>query len=203
MCFFFFPFQTSEILAALAAVIEGYNAEEKAAQLKKVGTGSIAPHSCVFTPLPELLFALPGIIIIIIINAQNNGVFEFRVKNAAGKEAYWTIDLKKTGVVKKGEAKSSLGLKPDVTIILSDETFVDIADGKTTGQKAFMTGALKTKGNMMLATKLDGVLKVCQLSICLVFMLAYTELRMLSEHEGQGEALNCGVLCRVSATYLF
>ncbi|KAI9461647.1 sterol-binding-like protein [Lactarius psammicola] len=89
---------------------------------------------------------------------KNNGVFEVRVKDAAGKEAFWTIDLKKTGTVKKGEAKS-LGLKPDVTILLSDETFVDIADGKTTGQKAFMTGALKTKGNMMLATKLDGVLK--------------------------------------------
>ncbi|KAH9013516.1 sterol-binding-like protein [Lactarius hengduanensis] len=89
---------------------------------------------------------------------KNNGVFEFKVKDAAGKEAFWTIDLKKTGTVKKGEAKS-LGLKPDVTIILSDETFVDLAEGKTTGQKAFMTGALKTKGNMMLATKLDGVLK--------------------------------------------
>jgi hypothetical protein len=33
---YFFPSQTSEILAALAAVFEGYNAEEKAAQLKKV-----------------------------------------------------------------------------------------------------------------------------------------------------------------------
>jgi len=66
--------------------------------------------------------------------------------------------LKKTGAVKKGEAKS-LGLKPDVTIFLADETFVEIADGKTTGQKAFMTGKLKTKGNMMLATKLDGLLK--------------------------------------------
>jgi putative sterol carrier protein len=74
--------------------------------------------------------------------------------------------LKKTGAVKKGEAKS-LGLKPDVTIILSDETFVEIADGKTTGQKAFMTGALKTKGNMMLATKLDGVLKVRKRPSCL------------------------------------
>lgn len=116
-------YKTSVILAALAQVFDGYNDEEKAAQLKK-----------------------------------NNGVFEFRVKDATGKEAFWTIDLKKTGAVKKGEAKS-LGLKPDVTIILSDETFVDIADGKTTGQKAFMTGALKTKGNMMLATKLDGVLK--------------------------------------------
>ena len=90
---------------------------------------------------------------------QNNGVFEFKVKDAAGKEAFWTIDLKKTGTVKKGEAKS-LGMKPDVTIILSDDTFIEIAEGKTTGQKAFMTGALKTKGNMMLATKLDGVLKV-------------------------------------------
>ncbi|KAI0250216.1 sterol-binding-like protein [Lactifluus subvellereus] len=116
-------YKTSEVLAALAQVFEGYNDAERAAQLKK-----------------------------------NNGVFEFRVKNAAGQEALWTIDLKKTGTVKKGEAKA-LGLKPDVTIILSDETFVNIADGKLTGQKAFMTGALKTKGNMMLATKLDGVLK--------------------------------------------
>lgn len=66
-------------------------------------------------------------------------------------------------MVKKGEAKS-LGLKRDVTIILSDETFVDIADGKMTGQKAFLTGKIKTKGNMMLATKLSDVLKVCQLS---------------------------------------
>lgn len=65
--------------------------------------------------------------------------------------------------MKKGEAKSH-GLKSDVTIILSDETFVELAGGKLTGQKAFMTGKLKTKGNMMLATKLDGVLKVCQLS---------------------------------------
>jgi SCP-2 sterol transfer family len=77
--------------------------------------------------------------------------------------------LKKTGVVKKGEAKS-LGLKSDVTVILSDETFVEIADGKTTGQKAFMTGALKTKGNMMLATKLDGVLKVCVTHTQLIFI---------------------------------
>ncbi|KAH9960817.1 sterol-binding-like protein [Russula dissimulans] len=116
-------YKASEILAALAAVFEGYNDADKAAQLKK-----------------------------------NNGVFELRVKNDAGQEATWTIDLKKTGAVKKGEAKS-VGLKPDVTILLSDEAFVEIADGKTTGQKAFMTGKLKTKGNMMLATKLDGLLK--------------------------------------------
>ena len=79
-----------------------------------------------------------------------------RVKNAEGKEAVWTIDLKQTGTVYKGEPKS----KPNVTIILSDETFTQLAEGKLDGQKAFMTGKLKTKGNMMLATKLNDVLKV-------------------------------------------
>ena len=79
-----------------------------------------------------------------------------RVKNAEGKEGVWTIDLKNTGTVYKGEPKQ----KANVTIILSDETFTQLAEGKLDGQKAFMSGKLKTKGNMMFATKLDGVLKV-------------------------------------------
>ncbi|KAG8830017.1 hypothetical protein FRC17_005586 [Serendipita sp. 399] len=83
-----------------------------------------------------------------------NGVFQFQIKNAEGKEENWTIDLKKDGTIYKGPAKG----KADVTIIVSDETFVQLAEGKLDGQKAFMTGKLKTKGNMMLATKLGPVL---------------------------------------------
>ncbi|CAA7265554.1 unnamed protein product [Cyclocybe aegerita] len=86
---------------------------------------------------------------------KTNGIFELQVTNTAKETVTWTIDMKKTGTVYKGKAQP----KADVTIILSDETLVDLADGKLNGQKAFMTGKLKTKGNMMLATKLDTVLK--------------------------------------------
>ena len=132
----------------------------KRGQLRYRRCCSLIPHF-----FAAYFLALPGIK-----NAQNNGVFEFKVKNAAGKETFWTIDLKKDGVVKKGQAKS-LDLKPDVTVILSDETFVDIADGKISGQTAFLTGKLKTKGNMMLASKLGVVLTVCPIVSWLRHML--------------------------------
>ncbi|KAG5646117.1 hypothetical protein DXG03_004356 [Asterophora parasitica] len=86
---------------------------------------------------------------------KTNGIFELQVSNEAKEVATWTIDLKKTGTVYKGSAKP----KADVTIILTDDTLGELASGKLNGQKAFMTGKLKTKGNIMLATKLDGVLK--------------------------------------------
>ncbi|KAJ2929251.1 hypothetical protein H1R20_g7837, partial [Candolleomyces eurysporus] len=86
---------------------------------------------------------------------KTNGIFELQVTNDAKETVTWTIDVKKKGEVYKGKAQP----KADVTIILSDDTLIDLASGKTNGQKAFMTGKLKTRGNMMLATKLDAVLK--------------------------------------------
>ena len=57
---------------------------------------------------------------------QANGIFELQVTNNAREAVTWTIDLKKTGSVFKGKAVP----KADVTIILSDDTLVDLASGK-------------------------------------------------------------------------
>ena len=57
---------------------------------------------------------------------QTNGIFELQVTNADKQTATWTVDMKKTGTVYKGNAKP----KADVTIILSDETLQDLATGK-------------------------------------------------------------------------
>ena len=57
---------------------------------------------------------------------QTNGIFELRLTNEAKEQAVWTIDMKTTGTVYKGEAKP----RADVTIILTDDVFVDLAVGK-------------------------------------------------------------------------
>ena len=86
------------------------------------------------------------------------GVFQFDVKNGEGKVQSWSLDLKNgTGSLAVGA-----NAKPDITIAVSDQDFQDLAAGKLNGQKAFMSGKIKVKGKMMLATKLDVVLKGAQ-----------------------------------------
>ncbi|KAF9778950.1 sterol-binding-like protein [Thelephora terrestris] len=89
---------------------------------------------------------------------KTNTIFELQIKNKEGVEATWTIDVKNEPKIHKGAGTA----KPGVTLIMADETFQALAGGKLDGQRAFMSGKLKTKGNMMLATKLDGVLKAAK-----------------------------------------
>lgn len=79
------------------------------------------------------------------------GSFQFEV----GQTVFF-IDLKSgQGTITMGKPSA----KPDIVITVADKDFIQLAAGKMTGQAAFMKGLVKIKGNMMLAMKLDAVLK--------------------------------------------
>ncbi len=64
----------------------------------------------------------------------------------------WNLDLKSSS------PSLTEGTKPaDVTIIVNDDDFVAIAQGKLNAQQAFMKGKLKVRGKMPLAMKLSVV----------------------------------------------
>ncbi|XP_008588731.1 PREDICTED: peroxisomal multifunctional enzyme type 2 [Galeopterus variegatus] len=85
-----------------------------------------------------------------------NAVFEWHITKGGNIAAKWTIDLKNgSGKVHQGPAKGSA----DTTIILSDEDFMQVVLGKLDPQKAFFSGRLKARGNIMLSQKLQMILK--------------------------------------------
>ncbi|KAI8518936.1 SCP2 sterol-binding domain-containing protein 1 [Branchiostoma belcheri] len=84
-------------------------------------------------------------------------IFLWNITKDKKQAAQWTIDLKTgSGSVYKGTPKQG---KPDTTITISDQDFVDLVTGKLNGQTAFFQGKLKIAGNLMLMTKLDGLFK--------------------------------------------
>ncbi|KAF9911871.1 hypothetical protein EC991_001775 [Linnemannia zychae] len=92
--------------------------------------------------------------------AKTRGIYLIRVKNAEGKTATWTMDMKNVPpTIKKGKVD---GVKPDLTVDCKDKDFMDLFMGKVTAQKAFMTGRFKVKGAIMLGVKLDSIMKETQ-----------------------------------------
>ncbi|XP_025302528.1 peroxisomal multifunctional enzyme type 2 isoform X2 [Canis lupus baileyi] len=85
-----------------------------------------------------------------------NAVFEWHITKGGNIAAKWTIDLKSGfGKVYQGPAKGPA----DATFTLSDEDFMDVVLGKLDPQKAFFSGRLKARGNIMLSQKLQMILK--------------------------------------------
>ncbi|NWS70930.1 DHB4 enzyme, partial [Crotophaga sulcirostris] len=85
-----------------------------------------------------------------------NAVFQWDITKDGKTAMQWTIDLKNgSGAVYQGPARTSA----DTTFTLSDEDFMDVVQGKTNPQKAFFSGKLKVKGNIMLSQKLEMILK--------------------------------------------
>ncbi|MCZ7682619.1 MAG: SDR family NAD(P)-dependent oxidoreductase [Sandaracinaceae bacterium] len=75
-------------------------------------------------------------------------VFLFKLTDP---ESEWTIDLKSPpGSVTRGAAA-----KPDCTLEISEQDFVDMASGKADAQKLYFGGKLKISGNVMASQKLS------------------------------------------------
>jgi len=87
-----------------------------------------------------------------------NAVFGWEITKDGRGAAQWTIDLKDGG---GGGAlhKGPYGGKVDVTFTVSDEDFMEVVQGKLNPQKAFFSGRLKVRGNIMLSQKLEVILK--------------------------------------------
>jgi putative sterol carrier protein len=69
------------------------------------------------------------------------------------KGSDWIIIIKD----QKIEIREGIHESPTVTITMKDTDYVNMANGKLSGERAFMTGKLKFKGNITTALKLKGL----------------------------------------------
>ncbi|MBN1770330.1 MAG: SCP2 sterol-binding domain-containing protein [Deltaproteobacteria bacterium] len=92
----------------------------------------------------------------------------FRKDGAQGLTAVYQFDI--TGddggrwyaAVREGELTVGEGThaSPNVTITMAAGHFVDMVEGRLGGMRAFITGKLKVKGDMMLAGRMQKFLNV-------------------------------------------
>ncbi|KAF8360502.1 hypothetical protein PRIPAC_87425 [Pristionchus pacificus] len=87
-----------------------------------------------------------------------NGIVVYEILKDGKPAAKYTMDLKSPpGDVYEGDPKG--GAKPNVSVTIEDEVFVALAAGELDPVKAFMSGKVKAKGNIMLLQKLSAILK--------------------------------------------
>ncbi|KAF5274723.1 hypothetical protein FQA39_LY07115 [Lamprigera yunnana] len=84
-----------------------------------------------------------------------NAIFLYKITKDGKIVKEWTIDLK-SATIYEGYVKEG---KPNTTITIADEDFVDLTAGKLNPLHAFMQGKLKVTGNLKLAQKLGPLLK--------------------------------------------
>ncbi|CAM4719917.1 unnamed protein product [Leuciscus chuanchicus] len=85
-----------------------------------------------------------------------NAVLAWEIMKDGERARHWMLDLKTgQGALTRGVT----GGQADVTFTVADQDFMDVVTGKLNPQKAFFSGKLKVKGNIMLSQKLEAVLK--------------------------------------------
>ncbi|XP_013778666.1 peroxisomal multifunctional enzyme type 2-like [Limulus polyphemus] len=92
--------------------------------------------------------------------AKAQAIFEWNITKNGKPAAQWTLDLKNgKGEVYRGSPKNE---KAGCILTLEDSDMVSMITGKLDPQKAFMSGKLKIKGNIMLTRKLQTLLKAAE-----------------------------------------
>jgi putative sterol carrier protein len=93
-------------------------------------------------------------------------VFNPAAAKGTNKTFQWNVSGEQAGVwaVKVADQTCEVipgGVeKPDMTLILSDQDWLSIAEGKLDPMNAFMTGKVKVTGDMMLAMKINQLFPV-------------------------------------------
>ncbi|GFR18537.1 hypothetical protein TNCT_362401 [Trichonephila clavata] len=113
-------------------------------------SGPVLKSKFIFKTMADQLAEMPDIV------PKVQAVFEWNILQNGKTAAVYTVDLK-TGSGKIVEGTID-GLKPGCTLIIEDDDMLALVTGKLDPQKAFMSGKLKLKGNIMLTQKLKPLL---------------------------------------------
>ena len=76
-----------------------------------------------------------------------------------GEKKFFLLNLKDKLCIEEVPEDKVSEIKNDAKICMKDEDFYALAGGHLSGQKAFMTGKMKIKGNLMMVTRLENFLK--------------------------------------------
>ncbi|GIY74336.1 hypothetical protein CEXT_629571, partial [Caerostris extrusa] len=104
----------------------------------------------IFKTMADQLAEMPDIA------SKIQAIYEWNILQNGKVAATYTVDLK-TGSGKIVEGTIN-GVKPGCTLTIDDEDMLALVTGKLDPQKAFMSGKLKLKGNIMLTQKLKPLL---------------------------------------------
>jgi len=81
-----------------------------------------------------------------------NATYQFNIEGDGGGD--WYVELVDGApTVAEGAAEN-----PNITLSASTQDWLDIVNGKLSGQSAFLTGRLKLKGDVALAMKLQSIM---------------------------------------------
>lgn len=91
---------------------------------------------------------------------------KFQPQAADGMDVVFQLNLNDGAslhyiAIKSQECTIAAGEHPDpnVTLLMSEQTFMDVLKGEISGTSAFMSGQLRAEGDVMLATKLGKLFK--------------------------------------------